>query len=108
MNDGQLAQLSALASLNEMMRKGTFYISTVREVAAALGAVPDHRAMEILQPLHCMSISKMPDELREALPALIERCVNVPAYQFQLTAVTPEGAARVQAGTIRLLTRGAA
>lgn len=104
MDDRQLAQLSALAALNEMMRKGTFFITTVREVADALGAVPDHRAMDILKPLHCMDISRMSPELREALPRLIERCVNVPAYQFQVTAVTPEEADRVRSATIRLLT----
>lgn len=107
MNDNQLGQISALTALNEMMRKGTFYISTVREVADALKATPDARALEILKPLHCMEISRMPPELREALPKLIERCINVPAYQFQITPLTSEQTARVQMGTIRVLTNGA-
>lgn len=105
MNDAQLAQLSALAALNEMMRSGKFYISTVTEVAKALGSVPDARAMDILRPLHCMDISRMPPELQRALPQLIERCINVPAYQFQLTQLTPEQQQRLQGNTIRLLTR---
>lgn len=101
--DRQLAHLSAITSLNEMMRKGKFYVSTVREVAEAIGAIPDGQAMRILQPLHCMNISDLPPELREALPRLIERCIGVPAYQFQLTPVDhPE---LVNAGTLRLLTR---
>lgn len=107
MNDTQLAQLSALASLNEMMRSGKFYISTVTEVAKAIGAVPDARALEILRPLHCMEISRMPAELQQALPKLIERCINVPAYQFQLTALTPEQQVRLQGNNLRLLTRDA-
>lgn len=107
MNDNQLAQLSALASLNEMMRKGKFYITTVTEVAKALGAVPDARAMDILQPLHCMDISRMPPELQAALPKLIERCINVPAYQFQLTALTPDQQVRLQGNNLRLLTKDA-
>lgn len=107
MNDQQLAQLSALASLNEMMRGGKFYISTVTEVAKALGAVPDARAMDILRPLHCMDISRMPPELQAALPKLIERCIAVPAYQFQLTALTPEQQVRLQGNNLRLLTKDA-
>jgi hypothetical protein len=104
-NDTQLAQLSALTSLNEMMRSGKFDISTVTEVAKALGAVPDAKAMDILRPLHCMEISRMPPELQRALPQLIERCINVPAYQFQVTALTPEQQQRLQGNTLRLLTR---
>lgn len=106
MNDRQLAHLSAITSLNDMMRKGTFYISTVTEVAKAIGAVPDSRALDILRPLHCMDIGRMPQELRDALPSLIERCIGTPAHQFALT--TPDHPALVQAGTIKLLTRGAA
>lgn len=107
MNDQQLAHLSALASLNEMMRRGRFYISTVTEVAEAIGAVPDARAMDILRPLHCMEISRMPAELQAALPKLIERCIAVPAYQFQLTALTPEQRVRLQGNNLRLLTKDA-
>lgn len=107
MNDQQLAQLSALTALNQMMRKGTFYVSTVKEVARAIGAVPDPRALEILQPLHCTEIGSMPPELQAALPKLIERCINVPAYQFQLTALTPEQQIRLQGNTLRLLTKEA-
>lgn len=102
MNDRQLAHLSAIASLNEMMRKGKFYISTVTEVAEAIGATPDAAAMRILRPLHCMSISDMPPELRQALPSLIERCIGTPAYQFTVTQA--DNPALVAAGTVRLLT----
>lgn len=103
MHDRQLAHLSAITSLNEMMRKGTFYITTVKEVAEAIGAVPDAAALRILRPLHCMTISDMPHELRNALPELIERCIGTPAYQFTITQ--PEHPELVLAGTIRMLTR---
>lgn len=105
MNDTQLGYLSALTALNEMMRKGTFYVSTVREVAKTLGATPDERAMTILEPLHCVKIGSMPAELQEALPGLIERCVSVPAYQFQATR--PDHPELVRSGTIRVLAGGA-
>lgn len=102
MNDRQLAHLSAITSLNEMMRKGTFYISTVTEVAEAIGAVPDSAALRILRPLHCMKLGDMPAELREALPKLIERCIGTPAYQFTVTQA--DNPALVATGTVRLLT----
>lgn len=104
MNDQQLAHLSAITSLNEMMRKGTFYVSTVTEVADAIGAIPDGAALRILRPLHCMKIGDMPADLREALPRLIERCIGVPAHQFQVT--TPTNAALVEQATVLRLTGG--
>lgn len=107
MDDKQLAQLSALTALNEMMRSGRFSICTVRDVVAAVGSIPDPRAMDILKTVHCVEIGAMPKELREALPKLIERCINIPAYQFQITEITPEQRARLQSSQIRLLTREA-
>lgn len=83
MNDQQLAQLSALTALNQMMRGGKFYISTVTEVAKALGAVPDARAMDILRPLHCMDISRMPPELQAALPKLIAKLSGCPVERTE-------------------------
>lgn len=104
--DAQLAHLSVLTSLNKMMRSGHFSICTVDAAIKVLGTVPDRRAYDILRPLHCIDWSDMPAEVREAVPKLIERCISVPAYQFQLTAVRPEELPRVQAGTLRLLARG--
>lgn len=34
-----------------------------------------------------------------------ERCINVPAYQFQLTSLTPEQQVRLVGNNLRLLTR---
>lgn len=106
LSDRQLAHLSALHSLNEMLRKGSFYINTVTDVADALGTVPDGAAMRILRPLHCARIGDMAPELREALPRLIERAIGVPAHQFEHIGLTPERQALVDRGTVRLLTRG--
>jgi len=108
MNDAQLSHLSVLTALNEMMLGRRFSICTLDDAIKTLGAVPDGRAYSILRPLHCVEWKDMPCELRDAVPKLIERCINVPAYQFQLTAVTPEQRANLQANTIRLLTRDAA
>lgn len=108
MNDTQLAHLSVLTALNKMMSGNSFSICAVDDAVKALGSVPDGTAYRILRPLHCVAWMDMPRELRESVPKLIERCLNIPAHQFQITEVTPDAAARVQAGTIRLLTRGAA
>lgn len=105
MNDTQLAQLGVLTSLNKMMRGKYFDITTVDAAAQVLGAQPDGRAYKILRTVHCVHWGDMPAELRDAIPKLIERCINVPAYQFQLTAITPEQQTRLQGNTLRLLTR---
>lgn len=107
MNDTQLGHLSVLTKLNKMMRDSHFDICTVDQAIKVLGSVPDGRAYNILRTLHCVHWSEMPVELREAVPALIERCISVPAHQFQLTRVSPADQALVEAGTIRLLTRQA-
>lgn len=107
MTDRQLAHLSVLTALNKMMTGDFFSICAVDAAVAALGTIPDGAAYKILRPLHCVAWRDMPRELRDAVPKLIERCLHVPAYQFQITEVTPEQAARAQLGTLRLLTRAA-
>ena len=90
MNDTQLAQLSVLTALNKMMRDSHFDICVVDAAVKALGAQPEGRAYQILRTVHCVQWGDMPQELRDAVPKLIERCINVPAYQFQINQVTPE------------------
>lgn len=104
--DAQLTHLAVLTSLNKMMRGGHFSICTVDAAIKAVGSVPDSRAYGILRTLHCVDWADMEPELRNAVPQLIERCLNVPAYQFTATPMTPEREALVQAGTLRLLTGG--
>lgn len=111
MNDSQLTYLSVLTSLNKMMADNHFSICTIDDAMKALGCIGDGAAYKILRPLHCVKWMDMPTELRAAVPKLIERCLAVPAYQFQLTQaenLSAEWIGRVQAGTLRLLTRGAA
>lgn len=107
MNDSQLSHLSVLTSLNKMMTGNHFDICTLDAAIRVLRVVPNGKAYEILRPLHCINWKDMPTELREAVPKLIERCLSVPAHQFQITPMTPERSALVQAGTLRLLTRDA-
>jgi len=108
LTDAQLTHLSVRTAINKMMQGGHFSICTLDDAVKALGTVPEAAAYRILRPLHCVSWMDMPRELRDAVPKLIERCLQIPAYQFQITEVTPDVAARVQSGAIKLLTRGAA
>lgn len=105
MNDTQLKHLSVLTALNQMMSGSSFNICTLRDAMQTLGTQGDGAALRILTPLHCIKWHDMPPELREAVPRLIERCLEIPAYQFQITPVSPAEQARVQTATIRLLTR---
>ena len=94
-----------LTALNKMMRGQHFSICTIDDAIKALGSRPDGPAYAILRLQHCVNWMDMPPALRAAVPKLIERCLSVPAYQFQLTEVTPERAALNLAGTLSLLTR---
>jgi hypothetical protein len=107
MNDTQLSHLGVLTALNRMLLDTYFSISTVDTAIKLMGSCPDGRAYDILRSMHCVHWKDMPKELREAIPKLIERCINVPAHQFQITQVSPAEMAQVQGGTIRLLTRDA-
>lgn len=80
-----LKQLSALTSLNAMMEKSYFSISTVDSVGDMLGINPQKsEAYRIPHPLHCIDWSAMPKELRDAIPCLIQECLGVaPAFKFK-------------------------
>lgn len=83
-----LKQLAALTALNHMMTKGHMDICTVRNVGEILRVDPkqDQEAYAILQSLHCVDFGKMPAELREAIPDLVQRCLGVsPIYEFKTT-----------------------
>jgi hypothetical protein len=80
-----LKQLSALTALNNMMGKGHFNICCVDSVGDLLGINPrGTHAYKILLPLHCVDWAKMPAELRDAIPGLIQECLGIaPVFQFQ-------------------------
>ena len=82
-----LKQLSALTALNSMMAKDWFDICTVDRVAELLGvSCGGSEAYKILHPLHCVAWAKMPQELRDAVPGLIQECIGIaPQYQFKTT-----------------------
>lgn len=78
-----LKQLSALTALNHMMSKGHFDICTIDSVGKLLGVDPRGEAYDILRPLHCIDWAQMPEQLKEAVPSLIQRCLGVaPVFKF--------------------------
>ncbi|MFA7291839.1 MAG: hypothetical protein WC023_06280 [Rhodocyclaceae bacterium] len=80
-----LKQLAALTALNNMMAGSHFSICTVRDVGAMLGVAPDRcEAYRMLTTLHCIHWDKMPPELLQAIPGLIQECLGIaPVYQFK-------------------------
>ena len=79
-----LKQQIALTSLNNMMDKGYFDICTVDSVAELLGVNAKGDAYSMLRPLHCVHWDKMPPEVREAVPGLIQECLGVaPVFKFK-------------------------
>lgn len=81
----QLKQLSAITALNEMMAGNHFNICVIDRIAEMLARpVRGSEAYTILGPLHCVNWAKMPPELRDAIPSLIEQCLGIaPAFQFK-------------------------
>jgi hypothetical protein len=78
-----LKQLSAITALNHMMSKGHFSLCAIDSVAKLLNVDPHGEAYDILRPLHCIDWAEMPEQLRDAVPSLIQRCLGVaPAFKF--------------------------
>lgn len=104
-----IKQLAALTALNNMMESGHVSICTVDEVAKLLGIDHKGEARDVLSTIHCVKFAKMPDELRAAVPGLIEKCLGMaPFYEFKTARpevrvidVTPEPPKKT--GFLRLL-----
>ncbi len=78
--------LAALTALNEMFAGTHFSICTIDKVATLLDIHPQRDAYETLQALHCVHWSKMPRELRDRMPELIQQALTngTAAFQFEL------------------------
>ncbi|HEY0586230.1 MAG TPA: hypothetical protein VGD52_08875 [Pseudoduganella sp.] len=91
-----LKQMAALTALNDMMSKGRFDICAIRSIGEMLGIKAAGEEYQILQPLHMIEFAKMPPELSDAIPGLIQKVLGVaPVYQFktmrqEVIEVTPQ------------------
>lgn len=92
MSAPDLKQLAALTALNNMFAKGYFNLCTVDAVAKMLEVNANGEAYDVLHTLHCVHFDKMPRELREQVPVLIQQCLGGPAIpQFTLAGLPSEG-----------------
>lgn len=101
-----LKQQIALHALNEMMAGRHFSICTIDTVGEMLGIKPSGPARAMLAPLHCLDWGKMPPEVREAVPGLIQECLGVaPAFKFKTLEplVIEVGPAPKKAGILQRL-----
>lgn len=83
-----LKKLAAMTALNNMLQQGHFSICAVDDAAKLLGMRNGRcDAYNTLHALHCIDYAKMPKELRDAIPGLIQQVLGVePVYQFKTMA----------------------
>lgn len=67
----RVERAAAVASLRHMISKGYFSICTIDKILKASGAIPDRRAYNILNMLHCVDFSDMEPDVRDELPELL-------------------------------------
>lgn len=71
--------------LNQMMMGTYFDICEFRKAAKLLGTNPTGEAFATLEKLHCVSWQHMPDDLRAAIPDLINEALAARTYRFELS-----------------------
>ena len=86
MNVPDVKALAALTALNAMFAGSHFSICTLDKAAELLGVRPEPEARTILSALHCIDWVKMPRELRDQVPGLIQQALGngTEAFQFEL------------------------
>jgi hypothetical protein len=89
----ELKIMAAQAALTKMVASSHFSICTIDTICKMLGVKPDREAYEILHTLHCVDYNQMPPQLLQALPELIHRVVNSPAFDASRINIVQEGAA---------------
>lgn len=72
-----LKEVAAATALNVMMERGWLSICTIDQVAKLLGRNPRGDAYDVLHTLHCVNFDKMPRDLRDQIPSLIQQCLDV-------------------------------
>src|SRR5690606_11729581 len=73
--------MAAEAALGKMLRGNYFDICTIDRITTMLCIKPDRKAYDILSALHCVHYSDMSRELLDALPELIHKVLQSPAFE---------------------------
>lgn len=81
-----LKALAALTALNEMFASSHFSICTIDKVATLLGVHPQRDAYNTLRTLHCVDWNRMPRQLRDSVPQLVQQALadGSTPVQFEL------------------------
>lgn len=81
--------LAALTALNEMFAGNHLNICTIDKVAKLLGVHPEREAYDTLHALHCVHWDRMPRDLRDRVPALIQQALGNGTAQFRFELASP-------------------
>lgn len=74
----QIEQLACETALKKMIADGHLSICTINDIVKITGGIPDRRAHQILDALHCVKYADMPAPLLAELPDLIRKCLGGP------------------------------
>jgi hypothetical protein len=70
------SKIFAAFQIEQMLKKGTFYITDIKEAAELMGHTPGGDAYNKLRSLHCVNFGDMPDEIFNRLPSLINEALT--------------------------------
>lgn len=87
----QLQLMAAEAALQSMLSGKHFSICTIDKITEMLGIKPDKEAYSILATLHCIDYNTMRRELLEALPDLIHKVLQSPAFEASRINIVESG-----------------
>lgn len=85
----EIKAAAALTALNEMFQGSHLNICTIDRVAKLLGVHPEREAYDTLHALHCVHWDKMPRDLRNQIPALIQQALGQGDTYFQFELKRP-------------------
>lgn len=87
----QIQLMAAEAALGKMFRSDYFDICTIDKITKMLGLKPDREAYDVLHTLHCVYYSDMSRELLNALPDLIHKVLQSPAFEASRINIVERG-----------------
>lgn len=78
-------------AMRAMIQKGWINISAIQDCLKLSGIIPHAGSLSLLQALHCVHFTDMPDELRERIPGMLRDVFSGMDVQSLVDAVTPAG-----------------
>ncbi len=84
-------RLVVQTAVSHLFKQTHFSICDLRNVMEIVGARKGSEAYKLLQNLHCVDYDKMPPELRERIPHLVNECLRQQDDVIEATSVALEG-----------------